>query len=97
MGFNSSHDVLIFLTGQEEIEAMVPAIYNVSKDPELSHCPTVKVFPFYASLPSDFQLEVFKPIPGNVRKIILSTNIAETSLTISGIKYVIDSGMVKTR
>lgn len=42
-------------------------------------------------------MDVFLPSAPNTRKIILSTNIAETSLTISGIKYVIDSGMVKRR
>lgn len=92
-----SHDVLIFLTGQEEIEAMVSTIHNISKDPELSKCPAMKVYPLYASLPSEHQLDVFKPTPHNVRKVILSTNIAETSLTITGVRYVIDSGMVKAR
>ena len=59
--------------------------------------PGIKVFPLYAALAASKQLEVFQPGAPNVRKIILSTNIAETSVTISGIKYVIDSGMVKAR
>lgn len=57
----------------------------------------MKVFPLYAQLPQAKQLAVFKPTPQNVRKVILSTNIAETSITIKGIKYVIDSGVVKQK
>lgn len=59
--------------------------------------PTVRVFPLYAQLPQQRQMDVFVPSSSDSRKIILSTNIAETSLTIPGIKYVIDSGMVKRR
>lgn len=51
------------------------------------------VFPLF----SFFQLRAFAPGPPGVRKFVLSTNIAETSVTISGIKYVVDSGFVKTR
>lgn len=59
--------------------------------------PSVRVFPLYAQLPQPRQMDVFMPSTPNTRKIILSTNIAETSLTIPGIKYVIDSGVVKRR
>lgn len=59
--------------------------------------PTLRVFPLYAQLPQQRQMDVFLPSTANTRKIILSTNIAETSLTIPGIKYVIDSGVVKRR
>lgn len=59
--------------------------------------PKIRPFPLYAALPYRKQMEVFLPSMPNTRKIILSTNIAETSLTIPGIKYVIDSGMVKLR
>lgn len=90
-------DILVFLTGQEEIETMTATIRSTSKDPKLSRYPNIKVIPLYASLPSESQMEVFKPASPNYRKVILSTNVAETSLTISGIRYVIDSGMVKAR
>ena len=53
--------------------------------------------PLYAAMPPDEQLKVFNPVKPGVRKFILSTNIAETSVTISGVKYVIDCGYVKTR
>ena len=51
----------------------------------------------YAAMPPEDQLRAFAPSERGVRKFILSTNIAETSVTISGIKYVIDCGFVKTR
>lgn len=55
------------------------------------------MFPLYAALPPEQQLVVFTPPPPNTRKVILSTNLAESSVTIPGIKYVVDTGMVKLR
>lgn len=68
----------------------------MSKDPEVEG-PPVKVCTLYAAQSSIQQMQVFQPAAPNVRKVIISTNIAETSVTISGIHYVIDSGMVKMR
>ncbi|KAL7265205.1 hypothetical protein ACSBR1_003041 [Camellia fascicularis] len=76
-------DILVFLTGQEEIEYL----------PEDNQKP--KVLPIFSSLPSEKQIQVFMPPPTRFRKVILVTNIAETSVTIPGIKYVIDPGLVK--
>ena len=56
-----------------------------------------EVHPLYAAMPTEEQYAVFKPSPPGVRKFILSTNIAETSLTISGIRYVVDCGFYKCR
>lgn len=53
------------------------------------------ILPIYATLPSDLQAKIFIPTPANSRKIVLATNIAETSLTIDGIIYVIDCGFAK--
>ena len=53
--------------------------------------------PMYASLPQNLQSNAFKPTPTGVRKCILATNIAETSITIPGIKYVIDTGKQKEK
>ncbi|KAL7987030.1 hypothetical protein Chor_005949 [Crotalus horridus] len=60
-------------------------------------CPQMVVMPLYASLPYSQQLRVFQVAPKGYRKVILSTNIAETSITIAGIKYVVDTGMVKAK
>ncbi|XP_050538886.1 ATP-dependent RNA helicase DHX33 [Daktulosphaira vitifoliae] len=93
------HDFLVFLTGQEEIENMALAIEHINQDPALRSYPVIKVRTLYASLPTHEQLKVFMPLEANefARKIILSTNIAETSVTLTGIKYVIDCGKVKVR
>lgn len=86
----------MFLTGQDEIEAMATQIRSVAKLNEIKG-PTIKVCPLYSQLPQHQQLLALKPSDPGFRKIVLATNIAETSLTISGIKYVIDSGVVKSR
>ncbi|XP_078122182.1 ATP-dependent RNA helicase DHX33 isoform X2 [Sander vitreus] len=91
-----SHDILVFMTGQEEIEALARTCRDIAKHlPD--GCGPMVVIPLYASLPPTQQLRVFQPAPKGSRKIILSTNIAETSVTISGIKFVIDTGMVKAK
>lgn len=91
-------DILVFCTGQEEIQSMVSAVISAtSHETETSG---VKLTPMglYASLPSSQQMQVFEPsVPGVNRKVIFSTNVAETSITIPGIKYVVDTGKVKTR
>ncbi|XP_020099190.1 pre-mRNA-splicing factor ATP-dependent RNA helicase DEAH10-like isoform X3 [Ananas comosus] len=89
-------DILAFLTGQEEIESMDRLIHErVRQLPEGSN--KLITAPIHSSLPSEQQMNVFKPAPSGFRKVILATNIAETSVTIPGIKYVIDPGWVKVR
>ncbi|XP_069740999.1 ATP-dependent RNA helicase DHX33 [Narcine bancroftii] len=92
----SSHNVLVFLTGQEEIEAMSRTCRQIAKNLPQGSC-QMTVYPLYASLPHLQQLRVFQPGQKDCRKVILSTNIAETSVTIPGIKYVVDTGMVKAK
>ncbi|KAL3963162.1 hypothetical protein ACCO45_000166 [Purpureocillium lilacinum] len=87
-------DILIFLTGQDEIEAAELEISETARKlggriKELVICP------IYANLPSELQAKIFEPTPEGARKVVLATNIAETSLTIDGIVYVIDPGYVK--
>lgn len=57
----------------------------------------ILVRPLYAALPPEIQMQAFEKAPGGVRKVVVATNIAETSITIDGIKYVIDCGYVKVR
>ncbi|KAK6133908.1 hypothetical protein DH2020_032337 [Rehmannia glutinosa] len=87
-------DILVFLTGQEEIESIERLVQErLPKLPESKR--KLSIIPIFASLPSEKQMKVFMPPPVGFRKVILATNIAETSVTIPGIKYVIDPGMVK--
>ncbi|CAE6516064.1 unnamed protein product [Rhizoctonia solani] len=87
-------DILVFLAGQEDIENLEKAIQTYSS--KLLTNP-VLVCPMYAALPSHQQARIFQPPPKGTRKIILSTNIAETSITIPGVRYVVDSGMCKEK
>ncbi|KAI7993897.1 Pre-mRNA-splicing factor ATP-dependent RNA helicase DEAH10 [Camellia lanceoleosa] len=89
-------DILVFLTGQEEIESVERLVQEKLRQlPEDNQ--KVKVLSIFSSLPSEKQMQVFMPAPTGFRKVILATNIAETSVTIPGIKYVIDPGFVKAR
>ncbi|KAJ9355489.1 putative ATP-dependent RNA helicase [Paecilomyces variotii] len=89
-------DILVFLTGQETVEALEYLVndYSIGMDPAL---PKVQVLPLFAALPQAAQQRVFQPAPPRTRKIILSTNIAETSVTISGIRFVVDCGKAKMK
>ena len=91
---NFGGDILIFLTGQEEIELARRMINNQLKKLR-GQIPNCVVLPIYAALPSEEQAKIFLPVGRGERKIILATNIAETSITINGIAYVIDSGFCK--
>ncbi|KAF6151766.1 hypothetical protein GIB67_010340 [Kingdonia uniflora] len=89
-------DILVFLTGQEEIESVERLIQErIQQLPERNR--KLVAVPIFSSLPSEQQMQAFRPAPSGVRKVILATNIAETSITIPGIKYVIDPGLVKAR
>jgi ATP-dependent RNA helicase DDX35 len=59
--------------------------------------PEILPLPLHAGLSTEQQLAVFEPAPPRTRKVVISTNIAEASVTIEGIKYVVDSGLVKVR
>ncbi|EHA51606.1 ATP-dependent RNA helicase DHX8 [Pyricularia oryzae 70-15] len=87
-------DILIFLTGQDEIEAAEMQITETARKLG-SRVKELVICPIYANLPSELQSKIFEPTPENARKVVLATNIAETSLTIDGIVYVIDPGYVK--
>lgn len=89
-------DILIFLTGREEIDTALEMIADraVNLNPK---APSIQALPLYAGLPTDQQMYVFEPTPENTRKVIVATNIAEASVTIEGIVYVIDCGYVKLR
>ena len=89
-------DILIFLTGQEEIDTSCEILYERMKSlgPEV---PELIILPVYSALPSEMQTRIFDPAPPGTRKVVIATNIAETSLTIDGIYYVVDPGFVKQK
>ena len=89
-------DILVFFTGQEEIEACVEILTERTKGLG-SRIKELLVCPIYASLPSEQQAKIFEPTPKGARKVVIGTNIAETSLTIDGICYVIDTGFCKQK
>ena len=129
-GVETGNDVLVFLPGQDDIEALSQLLHEhlpnaVSKKSRDAKgvvpnsdgkalfpmgpkgglaagtssmlLSDFDILPLYSTLPPEEQMKVFLPSLKHRRKFILSTNIAETSVTVPGVKYVIDSGFVKTR
>ncbi|KAK3610344.1 hypothetical protein CHS0354_029813 [Potamilus streckersoni] len=93
-----SGDVLAFLTGQEEVETVVSLLIDEAKRLyKEKHPMKMKVLPMYGSLPASEQFKVFERTPQNTRKIVVATNIAEASITINGIVYIVECGFVKLK
>jgi len=86
--------ILVFLTGQEEIDKACERVEEIKRKLG-SRVPEIIALPIYANMPSEMQAKIFEPTPAKARKVVFSTNIAETSLTIDGVVYVIDCGYVK--
>uniref|UniRef100_A0A182PJ91 RNA helicase n=1 Tax=Anopheles epiroticus TaxID=199890 RepID=A0A182PJ91_9DIPT len=84
--------ILVFLPGYEDIQEQYGLLNSKVSN---THC--VRVFMLHSKMQTADQHSVFKPVPSGVRKIILSTNIAETSITMDDVVYVIDSGKVKQK
>ncbi|KAI0997151.1 putative ATP-dependent RNA helicase [Podosphaera aphanis] len=89
-------DILVFLTGRGEIDLAIQTLSEQAEslDPRAQK---IMALPLYAGLSADEQSSVFEAAPENTRKVVFSTNIAEASVTINGIVYVIDTGFVKLR
>lgn len=84
--------MLVFLTGQDDIAALQQKLGAYTSTAALQ----LKILPLYAALPAEQQMKVFAPVDEEeVRLCVLATNVAETSLTIPGIKYVVDCGKAK--
>ena len=87
-------DILVFLTGQEEIESAAELLTTRTRGLGTKIAELI-ILPIYSTLPSDMQAKIFEATPEGARKVVLATNIAETSLTIDNIIYVIDCGFCK--
>lgn len=94
---STQSDILVFLTGRDEIEAMCRMLKSKAKMFSNQNTLRLLVVPLYASLSANDQHTVFKATPRGFRKVVVATNIAETSITIPGIGYVVDCGKVKRR
>jgi len=89
-------DILLFLTGKEEIDTACEILYDRMNSLGRG-APPLLVLPVYSALPSELQTKIFEPAPPGSRKCVVATNIAEASLTIDGIYYVIDPGFCKQK
>jgi len=87
-------DILVFMTGKEDIEATCLLLHERLQRLG-DNVPKIVILPIYSQLPSDFQARIFEKT--EFRKCIVATNIAETSLTLDGVKYVIDTGLCKLK
>ncbi|KAK1508236.1 helicase associated domain-containing protein [Colletotrichum costaricense] len=88
-------DILVFMTGQEDIEVTCELIQK--RLDALNDPPKLSILPIYSQMPADLQAKIFDRAAPGVRKCIVATNIAETSLTVDGIKYVVDAGYSKMK
>jgi HrpA-like RNA helicase len=101
-------DILVFLSGQDEIETLANMLaeraamlrqhaLSTTSLTSAASSRQLLVLPLYAALPPAAQRRVFEAPPAGFRKVILATNVAETSITINGVVYVIDTGVAKVR
>ncbi|XHF97963.1 Pre-mRNA-splicing factor ATP-dependent RNA helicase PRP16 [Aspergillus wentii] len=88
-------DILVFMTGQEDIEATCELVDERLK--MLNDPPKLSILPIYSQMPAEQQAKIFEKAAAGVRKVIVATNIAETSLTVDGIMYVVDAGYSKLK
>jgi pre-mRNA-splicing factor ATP-dependent RNA helicase DHX38/PRP16 len=88
-------DILVFMTGQEDIEITCELVAERLK--LLNDPPKISILPIYSQMPADLQAKIFDKAAPGVRKVIVATNIAETSLTVDGIMYVVDAGFSKLK
>eukprot|EP01053_Blabericola_migrator_P001775 Blabericola_migrator_1__1774@NODE_147_length_12949_cov_102_817264_g128_i0_p2_GENE_NODE_147_length_12949_cov_102_817264_g128_i0NODE_147_length_12949_cov_102_817264_g128_i0_p2_ORF_typecomplete_len998_score194_77HA2/PF04408_23/4_8e03HA2/PF04408_23/1_5e33Flavi_DEAD/PF07652_14/2_8e27OB_NTP_bind/PF07717_16/5_2e27DEAD/PF00270_29/9e14AAA_22/PF13401_6/4_1e12Helicase_C/PF00271_31/6_7e11AAA_19/PF13245_6/2_6e03AAA_19/PF13245_6/4_9e09ResIII/PF04851_15/1_1e05SRP54/PF00448_22/6_9e02SRP54/PF00448_22/0_0022Herpe len=90
-------DILVFLTGQEEIDSACQVLHDRMEALKSHDPPPLIILPVYSSLPSEVQTMIFDPAPPGCRKCVVATNIAEASLTIDGISFVVDPGVAKVK
>ncbi|KAK5126375.1 hypothetical protein LTR85_010611 [Meristemomyces frigidus] len=89
-------DLLVFMTGSDKILDLQKIVEEYAQN-LTSDFPKLLVLPLFAALSQAAQQRPFQPAPPNTRKVILSTNIAETSVTVPGVRFVVDTGMAKVK
>ncbi|KPA79954.1 putative DEAH-box RNA helicase [Leptomonas pyrrhocoris] len=87
-------DVLVFLPGQDDIETCAETLQKCVETAKDQLRPLL-ILPIYASLPAKEQARIYERTPPGTRKVVIATNIAETSITIDGVVYVVDCGLCK--
>ena len=94
-------DILVFMTGQEDIETTCEVLAErcaqLTSGKNGGGMPRLLLLPMYSQLPADLQAKIFEQAEEGTRKCVVSTNIAETSLTVDGIKYVVDPGKCSSK
>ncbi|KAI5124049.1 hypothetical protein M0805_003878 [Coniferiporia weirii] len=88
-------DILVFMTGQEDIEITCQVVQE--RLDQLDEPAPLAILPIYSQMPADLQAKIFEATDDGRRKVIVATNIAETSLTVDGILYVVDAGYCKLK
>lgn len=91
-GITGAGDILVFLSGEREIREAAEYLRKAAQQGRIKH---IEVMPLYARLSVAEQNKIFSSVRGAGRRIVLSTNVAETSLTVPGIRYVIDPGLAR--
>jgi ATP-dependent RNA helicase DHX8/PRP22 len=93
------HHILVFLTGEDEIIRACQGAHRriVQRQEDGEEVAGLRICPLHSSLPVEFYQRVFDEPPAGTRKLVVATNIAETSITVPGIKFVIDCGAVKQK
>ena len=90
-------DILVFLTGQETVENLESLCQEYAQTLDLRSVPKLLILPLFAALSQSAQQRVFDRTPPRTRKVIIATNIAETSVTVPGVRYVVDCGKCKKK
>lgn len=89
-------DILAFLTGQEEVHQAILLLKDFMETAGIES-EELKILPMHGSLTHHDQLKAFFHVPRGTRKVVIATNICETSVTIPGVAYVIDCGFIKLK
>lgn len=89
-------DILVFMIGQDKIQQLKSSVESFAAQLP-ANIPKLQVLPLFAALPQASQQQIFQPPPPRTRKLILATNIAETSVTVPGVRFVIDCGKAKIK